>query len=39
MFAEIRDKKELSDSLRDVLAKAVNDAKAEFVATKGIKAA
>src|SRR6184192_1666915 len=39
MFAEIRDKKELSDSLRDVLAKAVSDAKAEFVATKGIKAA
>jgi F-type H+-transporting ATPase subunit alpha len=39
IFAEIRDKKELSDSLRDGLTKAVNDAKAEFVATKGIKAA
>jgi F-type H+-transporting ATPase subunit alpha len=39
IFTEIRDKKEISDSLRDTLTKAVNDAKAEFVATKGIKAA
>jgi F-type H+-transporting ATPase subunit alpha len=36
---EIRDKRELSDALRDTLTRAVNDAKAEFVAAKGIKAA
>ena len=39
ILAEIRDKKEISDSLRETLVKAVNDAKAEFVAAKGIKAA
>jgi F-type H+/Na+-transporting ATPase subunit alpha len=39
IYAEIRDKRELSDALRETLTKAVNDAKAEFVATKGIKAA
>jgi F-type H+-transporting ATPase subunit alpha len=39
MLIEIRDKKELSDTLRDRLAQAVNEAKAEFVAAKGIKAA
>jgi F-type H+-transporting ATPase subunit alpha len=39
IFAEIRDKKEISDTLRDTLTKAVNDAKAEFTAAKGIKAA
>ena len=39
IYVEIRDKRELSDALRDTLTKAVNDAKAEFVATKGIKAA
>jgi F-type H+-transporting ATPase subunit alpha len=39
ILAEIRDKKELSDSLRDTLTKAVADAKAEFIAAKGIKAA
>src|SRR5881296_107815 len=39
IVTEIRDKKELSDSLRETLAKAVNEAKAEFMATKGIKAA
>jgi len=39
LLAEIRDKKELSDALRETLTKAVNEAKAEFVAAKGIKAA
>jgi F-type H+-transporting ATPase subunit alpha len=39
IFSEIRDKKELSDALRETLTKAVNDAKAEFMAAKGIKAA
>ena len=39
MLAEIRDKKEVSDTLRDALTKAVNDAKTEFMAAKGIKAA
>src|SRR6266480_3266422 len=39
IVAEIRDKRELSDALRDTLTKAVNDAKTEFMATKGIKAA
>jgi F-type H+-transporting ATPase subunit alpha len=39
VFTEIRDKKEISDSLRDTLTKAVSDAKTEFVAAKGIKAA
>ena len=39
VLAEIRDKKEMTDALRDALAKAVNDAKAEFMASKGIKAA
>jgi F-type H+-transporting ATPase subunit alpha len=39
MLAEIRDKKEMTDALRDGLTKAVNDAKAEFIAAKGIKAA
>ncbi len=39
ILAEIRDKKELSDTLRETLTKAVTDAKAEFMAAKGIKAA
>jgi F-type H+-transporting ATPase subunit alpha len=39
ILAEVRDKKELSDALRDTLAKAVNDAKAEFVTAKGTRAA
>jgi F-type H+-transporting ATPase subunit alpha len=39
ILPEIRDKKEVTDTLRDALAKAVNDAKAEFLAAKGIKAA
>src|SRR5262244_602178 len=36
---EIRDRKELSDAMRETLTKAVNDAKTEFAAAKGIKAA
>jgi len=36
---EIREKKELSDTLRDALTTATTDAKAEFMAAKGIKAA
>jgi len=39
ILSEIRDKKEISDALRETLTKAVTDAKAEFMATKGIKAA
>ncbi len=39
ILAEIRDKKEISDTLREALGKAVSDAKAEYVAAKGIKAA
>jgi F-type H+-transporting ATPase subunit alpha len=39
MLTEIREKKELSDAARDALTKAVTDAKTEFVAAKGIKAA
>ena len=39
VLTEIRDRKELSDALRETLTKAVTDAKTEFVAAKGIKAA
>jgi F-type H+/Na+-transporting ATPase subunit alpha len=39
VLAEIREKKEISDALRDALTKAVSEAKAEFLAAKGIKAA
>jgi F-type H+-transporting ATPase subunit alpha len=39
MLPEIRDKKELPDALRDVLTQAVGEAKKEFSAAKGIKAA
>jgi F-type H+-transporting ATPase subunit alpha len=39
VLTEIRDKKEISDALRGTLTQAVTDAKAEFVAAKGIKAA
>jgi F-type H+-transporting ATPase subunit alpha len=39
ILADIRDKKEVSDATRDALARAVTDAKAEFVAAQGIKAA
>jgi F-type H+-transporting ATPase subunit alpha len=39
MLGDIRDKRELSDTMRDALTRAVTDAKAEFIAAKGIKAA
>jgi F-type H+-transporting ATPase subunit alpha len=39
VLTEIRDKKEISDALRGTLTQAVTDAKTEFVAAKGIKAA
>jgi F-type H+/Na+-transporting ATPase subunit alpha len=39
LLADIANKKELSDDLRDGLTKAVADAKAEFMASRGIKAA
>ncbi len=39
LLADIANKKELTDELRDGLTKAVNEAKAEFTATRGIKAA
>jgi F-type H+-transporting ATPase subunit alpha len=39
ILTEIRDKKEVTDALRDVLTKAVNDARTEFLAAKGLKAA
>jgi F-type H+-transporting ATPase subunit alpha len=39
ILGEIRAKKELSPALMDQLTKAVQDAKTEFVAAKGIKAA
>jgi F-type H+-transporting ATPase subunit alpha len=38
-LAEIRDKKEITDALRERLTQAVNEAKADFAAAKGIKAA
>ncbi len=39
MLSEIRDKTEISDSLRGQLSQAVGECKAEFMAAKGIKAA
>jgi F-type H+/Na+-transporting ATPase subunit alpha len=39
LLADIGNKKELSDDLRDALTKAVNEGKAEFMAARGIKAA
>ncbi len=39
ILAELRDKKEISEGVRDALTKAVNDGKAEFMAVQGIKAA
>ena len=39
ILAEIRDKKEISDALRETLTRAITEAKAEFVVAKGIKAA
>jgi F-type H+/Na+-transporting ATPase subunit alpha len=39
LMPDIANKKELTDELRDALTAAVNEAKAEFVAARGIKAA
>jgi len=39
ILGEIRDKKEISDTLRETLTKSVTEAKTEFMAAKGIKAA
>jgi F-type H+/Na+-transporting ATPase subunit alpha len=39
LMPEIAGKKELTDEMRDALAKAIGDAKAEFMAARGIKAA
>ncbi|RPH76650.1 MAG: F0F1 ATP synthase subunit alpha, partial [Candidatus Rokuibacteriota bacterium] len=39
ILGEIRDKKEIADVTREQLTTAVNEAKAEFLAAKGIKAA
>jgi F-type H+-transporting ATPase subunit alpha len=39
ILAELRDKKEIGEGVRDALTKAVNDGKAEFMAVQGIKAA
>jgi F-type H+-transporting ATPase subunit alpha len=39
LLHEIREKKEISDALRETLAQAVTGAKVEFMAAKGIKAA
>jgi F-type H+/Na+-transporting ATPase subunit alpha len=39
VLAEIRDTKEIPDALRERLVEAVNEAKTEFVAAKGIKVA
>jgi F-type H+-transporting ATPase subunit alpha len=39
VLAEIRERKEISDALRETLTAAVRDAKAEFTAAKGIQAA
>jgi F-type H+/Na+-transporting ATPase subunit alpha len=38
-LAEIANKKELTDEMRDALAKILGEAKAEFMASRGIKAA
>ncbi|MGH7262765.1 MAG: F0F1 ATP synthase subunit alpha [Candidatus Rokuibacteriota bacterium] len=39
IYGEIREKREISDALRQVLDKAISEAKAGFVQTKGIKPA
>jgi F-type H+-transporting ATPase subunit alpha len=39
IYGEIREKREISDALRQVLDTAVSEAKAGFVQTKGIKPA
>jgi F-type H+-transporting ATPase subunit alpha len=39
ILAEIRDKKEIADALREQLTAAVTEAKTEFMAAKGTRAA
>jgi F-type H+-transporting ATPase subunit alpha len=39
LMPDIAERKELSDELRDTLAKAIDEAKAEFMMSRGIKAA
>ena len=39
LMPEIANKKELTDEMRDALAKGINEAKTEFMASRGIKAA
>ncbi len=39
VYDEIREKRELSDALRQTLGRAITEAKAEFVQTKGVKTA
>jgi len=39
LLPDIANKKELTDELRDALTGAINEAKAEFIAARGIKAA
>ena len=39
LLAEIANKKELTDEMREALTKAINDARTEFAAARGIKAA
>ena len=39
LLTDIREKKEISDALRETIAKAITDARTEFAAAKGIKAA
>ena len=39
VMVDIANKKELTDEMRDSLAKGINEAKAEFLMSRGIKAA
>jgi F-type H+-transporting ATPase subunit alpha len=39
LLPDIANKKELTDELREALTKAINSAKAEFISSRGIKAA
>ena len=39
LLPDIANKKELTDEIRDALTAAINEAKAEFVVARGIKAA
>jgi F-type H+-transporting ATPase subunit alpha len=39
LLPDIAERKELTDELRDALAKAIDEAKAEFMMSRGIKAA